>query len=244
MLFQMCYGPEIVSIYEHIRSRSGVTLDELCQSYQYRPDGDIRSLIEITLTFLSDLALIADREEQYVALGTGWDDLAFFSKLNQIGQEETPDSLNHVFARMFYQLFVVPDRMYIRNVHYHVNQQFEKTVVGQEKVNAWKRIMECFGLGYRAYSGFYALPQLRLMELFLNRSGQWEGPLQQYCEEHIDPILPCVYQGRIYSGILAGLNFLDKRGQIKLSRKQDLPYPSYGPDHGWNWIQVMEVSAR
>ncbi|TCP53885.1 hypothetical protein EV586_105231 [Tumebacillus sp. BK434] len=240
MLFQMCYGPELESIYEVVRRSPDCTLDDLQMKFQYAEEGDIRSLIEGAVTVLTDLGLVYDREGKFCSQGDAWDVIDVLLRLRRVGNESEEATFDHVFSHMYYELFVKSNTMFIKNLHHQTNQRFPDTLVGKEKVNAWKRMMEFFGVGHRVYSGFYALPQLRLMERFIERSGEWSGPLHQYCQEQIHPVLPCVHNGDVFRGVIYGLSFLDKQGVIRLTRKQDLPYSSYGPQHQWNWIEVGE----
>ncbi len=238
MLFQMCYGPEIPSVYEVICMQPDITLEELKVTFSYSEKSDITSLIENTLSFLEALQLLEKKENGYFSLTSEWDDLFFLKRLADIRKMELNNSLNYVFSSLYFELYVKPNKMYIDDLHYYVNKAFSDTVVGKEKINAWKRIMECFGLGYRMYSGFYALPHPNLFRKLVSNQGSWDGPLIQYCQEVIHPIVPCVWAGQIFTGTLMALNLLHKEKKVRLERKQDLPYPSYGPEQQWNWITI------
>lgn len=239
VLFQMCYGPEIEQIYNVIAQRPGITLMDLKTKFQYREEGDISSLIESVLVFLSELNMIDSEEGQYRASEREWSTIELLKRFQQLAKEEQKDSLNYVFCTIYEQLFVKPNKLFITNMHYPLNRDYERTLIGHEKINAWKRMMECFGLGRRVYSGFYALPHLPLLKNLVEYLGPWEGPLHQYCEEKINPILPCVTsEGHIFNGVLYGLFYLGEKKQIKIDHKQDLPYKSYGQKHEWNWIAV------
>ncbi|RNB92525.1 hypothetical protein EDM56_02185 [Brevibacillus fluminis] len=240
MLFQMCYGPEIQTIFESIRRNPGLSRCQLKHTYQYQEEGDISSLIDGALVILKDLNYIHDENGFLYSNDVDWKVTDIFRKLNRISQTEEEETLNFVFSTMYDQVFVKPDKMFVVNIHYQVNSKFSKTMVGHEKINAWKRIMEFLGLGRRVYSGFYALPQLSLLQEIVREAGEYEGGLQPYCERVIQPILPCITsQGNIFKGILYGLLALNDQRIIEISCKQDLPYKSYGPNHEWNWIKVQ-----
>ncbi|ERM19688.1 hypothetical protein [Brevibacillus laterosporus] len=246
MLFQMCYGPEIEVIYEELRANDGMDTNGLKTKFQYREEGDITSLIECALTVLEDLQFIyKDKARFYVSQNKAWSNKEVFLRLREIStSDDIPsDSLDNIFATIFEQFFVKPDRLFVSNIHYQVNSQLMKTVVGHEKVNAWKRMMECWGLGRRVYSGFYALPQLSLMRSIIERNEAWEGGLHLFCEKFIHPVIPCLTsEGNIYKGIIFSLMGLDEAGEIELSYVQDLPYKSYGPKNTLNWIKVERRS--
>ncbi|SMP32046.1 MULTISPECIES: hypothetical protein [Laceyella] len=238
MLFQMCYGPEIPSIYEMIKENPRITIDELKEIFQYTTATDISSLIENTISFLMTIQFIEKKESGYLAICGDWDVIMFLKRLVEISKNEPTNSLNYVFTTLYYELFIKPNKLYIEDVHYSVNKHFNEIMVGKEKINAWKRIMEFFGLGYRMYTGFYALPHLSLLQQLVKRSGSFSGSLYQYCLDNIHPIIPCIHQGQIFDGLLMGLSFLNKEEIIHLERKQDLPYPSFGSKQQWNWITI------
>lgn len=238
----MSYGPEIESVYEEIRRNPGQDLVSIKQKFQYFETGDITSLIECALSVLQDLQFIfKDKAHYFVLNDQAWRNKEVFSRLSKIFKQDpvSDESLNYIFASLFEQLFVKPDRMFVTNIHYQVNSKFNKTLVGHEKINAWKRMMECWGLGRRLYSGFYALPQQTLMQDIVSGIEKWEGALHPFCENIIHPILPCVTsEGRIFRGVIFCLMALHHENRIQLSYKQDLPYKSYGPQNELNWITI------
>jgi hypothetical protein len=235
----MCYGPELESIFETIRRQPGQDITMLKQNYQYVKEGDITSLIDSALTMLEDLEFVRREGTRYFTLeDRSWSNKEVFLKLQRISQLND-ESLNYVFASLYEQIFVKPDRMFATNIHYQINSKFTKTMVGHEKINAWKRMMECWGLGRRVYSGFYALPHLTLLQEIISEIGEWEGGLHPFCDKNIKPILPCVTsEGNIFRGTIYGLMALHDQNVLEISYKQDLPYKSYGPNNEWNWIKI------
>lgn len=243
MLFQMCYGPEIEAIYETIRRYPGLTTQALRQNYQYTEEGDISSLIDGAITVLLDLQFIRKDETGLTVIEDRlWSNKEVFKRLQDIirSENEQSFSMNHIFSTLYDQAFVKPDKMFATNIHYYVNSRYERTMVGHEKINAWKRMMECWGLGRRVYSGFYALPHLSLLQEIINDVGEWEGGLHPFCEKFIHPILPCITEeGQIFKGTIFGLMGLHNKC-LEISYKQDLPFKSYGPNQEWNWIQLRK----
>lgn len=243
MLFQMCYGPEIESIYETIRKNPVVDVQTLKQNYQYNEEGDISSLIDGALTILLDLHFIRKEERNLIVTEDKcWSNQEVLSRLRSISQSETnnDENLNFVFSSLYEEIFVKQDKMFVTNIHYHVNSRFMKTMVGHEKINAWKRMMECWGLGRRIYTGFYALPHQSLLKEIVLNVGEWEGGLHPFCEKYIHPIFPCITsEGMIFRGVIFGLMGLHNKA-VEISYKQDLPFKSYGPNQEWNWIQLRK----
>ncbi len=242
MLFQMCYGPEVQEVYEFIRNKPGIDITILAEKFRYMETDKISSLIESALTILVDLQFVYRAGKNYYPVEDRlWSNREVILKLQKIvlSGKQKDESLNYVFASMYDQLFVKPDTLFVTNLHYQVNRKFNKTLIGHEKINAWKRMMECWGLGRRVYSGFYALPHFSLLSEIINYAGEWEGGLHPFCETIINPILPCVTdEGNIFKGLIYGLIFLHDLNVLHISYKQDLPYKSYGPNNEYNWIKL------
>jgi hypothetical protein len=240
-LFQMCYGPEIHSIFWTIQRNPEIGMDELVRKFQYLPEGNITSLVDAVIKFLLELEVIQiDHAKKLWTKETDLGMMDIFNRFNKIAEKyNDPINPNFVFTTMFYELFVKTGNLYIKDLHFETNKIFTKVSVSQEKINAWKRMMEYFGLGYRYYNGgFYALPQLKLMRNLVNYTRNWEGPLQIFFENHINPIIPCIYNGNVFNGFVYGVLNLHEMGSVKLSRKQDLPFLSYGDKKEWNWISI------
>lgn len=238
VLFQMCYGPEIKSIFEVISNRNGCTLSQLQQNFQYDEKGDISSLLDGVLKFLKEIKFITDNQGKYEAITSSWSVIDIFIRLRSIEKNIEEFNLNYVFVTMYEQLFVQKNQMYISDLYQEANSHYKEIPISEEKINAWKRMMEFFGLGYRVYSGFYALPHLQLIKDILHLTGEWEGPLQLLLQNKINPILPCINSGQAYIGLIHSLTYLHEINKIQLQKKQDLPYNQYGPDNSWNWVRI------
>lgn len=245
-LFQICYGPEIGAILQTVQRYPGISREALITKYQYQPEGDISSLMDAALIFLINLNYIEidSLKNVWPLKETEVKIINYHERLKEIAEETSnPADPNYVFSNMYYQLFVVPNQLYVKDIHYEANLKFEKLAISQEKVNAWKRIMEYFGLGYRVYGGFYALPHIHLMEMSVKKIGEWEGPLQVLFEKKLDPFIPCVYKGTVFNGMIYSILNLGKGNTLKLSKKQDLPYQSFGEQKQWNWVKLGGDSA-
>ncbi|RFU70005.1 hypothetical protein [Bacillus sp. V59.32b] len=239
-LFQICYGPEIQSIFEVINKQPGIKFQELVKKFQYEENGDITSLVEAVGKFLVNLGFIEiDENKRIFPLIKKFSKLETLKRLTEISNSiKDPSDQNYVFSSLYYELFIRHNELYIKNLHYETNLHYEKCVVSHEKINAWKRIMQYLGLGYRVYGGFYALPHLDLIVDIIQLHQNWEGPFQEFIEKNVDPIIPCVFNGNAYNGVVYGLINLSSTDLIELSKKQDLPFHSYGERKEWNWIKV------
>ncbi|MEC1071406.1 hypothetical protein [Priestia megaterium] len=213
--------------------------------FQYNSEGDITSLVEAVVQFLYSLGAIdINDKKQISSKETQLDVIDIHLQLSKIAQNlNEPSNPNYIFATMFYELFVKSNNLFIHDLHFETNNRFKRISISQEKINAWKRMMEYFGLGYRYNGGFYALPQYKLIKDLINYIGDWEGPLHVFFEDKVHPIIPCVYKGNVYNGIIFSILNLNSSHQIQLTRKQDLPFQSYGEKSEWNWITVRSESC-
>ncbi len=243
MLFQMCYGPEVKSVYNVIRRNPGLTIDDLCQRFQYHPAGSIVSLLQGVIVLLSDLDMIRVSDGYRVTVDEPWNPVKISYKIFDLRHHVADSALDYAFTHIYEDLFVLPDQLFVPNLHVAVNMKYEQLAIGEEKINAWKRMMEYFGLGYRLYSGFYAIPHLRLLTDIIGQVDHWDGPLHRFCEDVINPNLPCLTASRaVFSGTIFALTHLHRQGSIHLARQQDLPYPSYGEDK-WNWVTITNTGV-
>jgi hypothetical protein len=240
-LFQICYGPEILAINNTIYSEPGVTRKEIIENYQINHGNDISSLVDAVLNFLLNLELIKFDQEKGLWPESDYslEKLDYIVRLNKI-KNNLSDISDHnlVFSRIYYDSFVIPNQLFVKDLYYVTNLNYEKVVISHEKINAWKRIMEYLGLGFRMYGGFYALPQPTLMKDIVNRIGSWEGPLQQYFEKQIHKYIPCNHNGSLFRGVVFSILNLNDYENVTLSKKQDLPFSSFGDNYEFNWIKV------
>lgn len=244
-LFQICYGPEIHSVFHTIQKYPNIRMSDLVNKFQYKPEGNITSLIEAVLQFLQALEVIdIDKYKQISTKETRLDFIDIHLRFNTIADKlNDPSNPNYVFTTMFFDLFVKPNTLFIHDLHFETNNRFKSISISQEKINAWKRIMEYLGLGYRYNGGFYALPQYKLIKHLINYIGDWEGPLHLFFEDKIHPIIPCVYKGNVYNGVIYSILNLNDSHKIQLTRKQDLPFQAYGEKKEWNWITVRSEAS-
>ncbi|MCS0671609.1 hypothetical protein [Cytobacillus firmus] len=240
-LFQICYGPEITSIMKTIQKHPGISKADLIQKFQYDNQGDISSLVEATLNFLLNLNFIktSNKKEFVPIFNEEIKEISFLKRLKEITDKaDDADDPNVIFSTLYLKLFIISNELYLKDLYYEANLLFEKMAISQEKINAWKRIMEYFGLGYRVYGGFYALPKLKIIEDIIEEIGEWEGPLQVFFEEKINPIIPCVYNRNVFKGMIYVFLNLHEQEIIKLSKMQDLPHTSFGEKNEWNWVKI------
>jgi hypothetical protein len=151
--------------------------------------------------------------------------------------------LDLLYVQILARLFISPSRMWIDDLHAAVNQLDLAQQVGgvsQEKVGAWKRVMEFLGVGYRVANGFYCLYRPELVESVARQWADREGPLQAFLERHMQNWLPCLSDsGEISLSALYPLGWLAETGSLSLFSKQDSPFRPYGGDRRLRGIKLL-----
>lgn len=248
MLFLTVYGPELESLFYYIHKytqREGLVSREQLYS-AYLPQtalahrGQTKN-IEDAINYLKAARLIGG-DKTYFCMQPNVDMLMPFSTLllRQFRQLEHVSTqlplLDLLYITLLEQLYIAPNRVWISDLHAAVNQLGLAQQIGgisQEKIGAWKRVMEFLGLGYRMGSGFYCLYQPELLHAIALRWPLTEGTLQEFFEGHLQSWLPCLTRrGEVAQPVVHALEHLTQKGSIDLHSKQDSPArPYFGTRH-------------
>ena len=160
--------------------------------------------------------------------------------------ERTPSTLSAydlLYITLLEDLYIKPHRVWISDVHAEANQLALAQQIGgisQEKIGAWKRVMEFLGVGYRMGSGFYCLFRPELVENVVQCWPVIQGTLQEFLEEYLQNWFPCLSaQGDIAPSIAATLEQLADNGFIRLSPQQDSPSRPYFGNRYLKGIEVL-----
>jgi len=268
MLFSTVYGPELESLYRYIKKytqlQKGVSCEQIYSLYlpakvESKP-GQTKN-IEDALGFLYSAGLVAgDRTCYYVPIMDTADlDITISSSLSQpelsfplilLLQFKKMQEASHVlppldllYVTLLEQLFIKPDQIWISDVHSAVNKLSLANTVGgvsQEKVNAWKRVMEFLGLGYRASGGFYCLYQPQLLYSLGRLWRTSKGPLQPFLEDHLALWMPCLSErGDIATSLKHPFEWLERKGRLTLFSQQDFPFRAYFGNRRVKGIELL-----
>ena len=144
--------------------------------------------------------------------------------------------LDLLYITLLEQLYIAPNRVWISDLHAATNQlglAQQSGGISQEKIGAWKRVMEFLGIGYRMGSGFYCLYQPELLHVIALRWSLTEGTLQEFFEGHLQSWIPCLTgRGEVAQPVVHALEHLAQKGSIDLHSKQDSPSrPYFGTCH-------------
>ncbi|GAB6179927.1 hypothetical protein JCM14036_12460 [Desulfotomaculum defluvii] len=248
MLFKTIYGPELQSIYEFIYINGPVEKDTLYGSYLPIIEGEMgpRANLDDAITFLVSSGLInRNNLGKYEAVGSPVGNFKVHLLRNlrniQVGSQTTSHPMDPWYLELVERIFILPNRLVGFKLHQTANSIDAPEVFSEEKINAWRRVIEYLGLGGRIASGFMCCYKPELISEIIDMWDEDEGPVQLLLEEHLSKYLPWQNEGGdISQSLIIPLLILAKEGLISLEQKQDLPYKSYLGDMSIKWIRKGE----
>lgn len=259
MLFLTVYGPELASLFGYIQSRAGgaaVSREQIYDAYVpqlARPSQGQRKNIEDALGFLQAARLIEGERFFAPCVQAEEASLPFavllLRRLRQLELQQALHlpPLDLLYIQLLERLFIAPDRLWIHDLHTAVNQldlAQQAGGVSQEKIGAWKRVMEFLGAGYRVGNGFYCLYR---PELLLSIARQWaatEGTLQDFLERHLHQWIPCLTtRSDVARSASHALEWLAGTGSLAFSPRQDSPSRPYFRDR-LRGISVLAATSK
>jgi hypothetical protein len=237
MLFLTVYGPELESlflyIHNHASKQDGVDQAQLHAMFVPQTSkvskGQTKN-IEDALNYLKSIGLIEGNKTYFSRIESSSTlpfALLLLRQFRHMQQSSSDDIMtDRLYVMLLEQLYTLQDRVWISDVHAAANQLELAQKLGgvsQEKIVAWKRVMEFLGLGYRMGKGFYCLYH---PELVLLLARQWEkkrGTLQEFLEEHLQSWIPCLTdRGELARPMAHTLEYLEQQGGVlRLEVKQD-----------------------
>src|SRR5947209_19325743 len=255
MLFLTVYGPELESLFRYIHKYThndgSVSREELYSAYLPQTalarKGQTKN-IEDALNYLKAARLIRGDKEPFYMQADVDVSLPFAALLlRQFRQLEHDTAqlplLDLLYITLLEQLYIAPNRVWISDLHAAANQlglAQQTGGISQEKIGAWKRVMEFLGLGYRMGSGFYCLYQPELLHAIALRWSLTEGTLQEFFEGYLQSWVPCLTgRGEVAQSVASALEPLSQQGTIYLHAKQDSPSRPYFGTHHLSGIQVL-----
>ncbi len=254
MLFLTVYGPELESLFYYIHKytqREGsVSRERLYSAYLPRTalahKGQTKN-IEDAIHYLKAARLIGG-DKAYFCMQPNVDMRMPFAALllRQFRQLEHVSTqlplLDLLYITLLEQLYIAPNRVWIGDLHAATNQLGMAQQIGgisQEKIAAWKRVMEFLGIGYRMGSGFYCLYQPELLYAIALQWPLTEGTLQEFFEGHLQSWVPCLTgRGEVARPVVHALEHLAQKGSIGLYSKQDSPSRPY---FGTRYLRGIKV---
>lgn len=245
MLFKTVYGPELECIYEYLKQAGPSDRKGLYRAFVPLVDGEMgpRTNLEDALTFLMSGGVIKKSESGTYEADYGGDlsfRLLLLSNLRrmQLGSLDPGHPMDPWYLGLVDWLFVRPSRTLSFGLHQLANALDIPEVLSEEKINAWRRVLEFLGLGGRLASGFLCSYRPELILEVINLWGEEEGPIQSLLEEHISKFFPWESEGEdIAPPLSIPLKMLARWGYIRLDGRHDLPSRSYFGDEKIKWVR-------
>lgn len=243
MLFLTVYGPELESLYFYVQKytslQGSVSREQIYSVYLPRTvpkQGGQTKNLEDAVNYLKAARLIDGDKALSSTHLDAEAHIPFASLLlHQLRhlEQSSPQlpPLDLLYITLLERLFIAPNRMWISDLHAVTNQLELAQQVGgisQEKIGAWKRVMEYLGVGYRMGGGFYCLYRPELLEAIIQQWDLSEGTLQEFFERHLQSWIPALTsRGDAALSVTHGLEWLAQSGKIRFVAKQDSPSRPY-----------------
>lgn len=251
MLFRTVYGPELAAVYFYIQEYGPSTQKELFNIFGGVSDKKKSSPanLEDALGFLEASEIICKDNQRWSTEYIMENEIAFkvelLNKLRVIQKSKSKkerNPLDKYYIEFIDLLYIRPNRAFNNELHLKVNSLDVPIPCSDEKVNAWRRVLEYLNVGTRSYDGLNILYSNDLVKSILSKWEESEGPLQSFLEQCFDKYLPWKTQkGDIAYALANTLHSLEDEGIIVMSTKQDLPSKSYLGNRKIKWIQRRNI---
>lgn len=243
MLFRTVYGPELQAVYTFVTRRGVATTESLQRWFvQEQVTTTEGANLGEAMAFLLALKLLhRDHEQPETLFATPVPEfrLGVLERLNEVHEQpnEHTHELDPWFSGILRQCFVKPNHLYVQDLHRVVNAEKLPVPCSEEKVTAWRRVMEYLGCGRRMGPGFLATYRVELVKAILRRWAR-EGPLEDFLRfaERYIPTLTST--GDISEAISNPLLHLEALGHLKLSTRGDFAGRAYLGERRLKWISM------
>jgi len=243
MLFKTVYGPELQCLFEFIAKFGPLEKDALYNNFLPMVNGqpgNSTNLDDAIHFLLSSGVLRKNNTGKYQAINVEKDfkmNLLVNLRLLQTGKVESTDRLDPWYLGLIENAYIIPNKKVLFDLHQLFNALWLPAVLSEEKVNAWKRVLEFIGLGYRVFGGFYCIYSLQLVRDIVDSWEEAQGPLQNFLEDCFSLYLPWqTKNGDIAGALWSPLEELERQGYITLVAKQDSPSRAYGGQRRVKWL--------
>lgn len=247
MLFRTIYGPELESVYLWLQQKGCQNNTQLGAAFGTIIDGraSASTNLEDALYFLMTCGLVLRKNDgNWVNSKSGMDSkklkMAILCSLRTIqisNNSSSENVLDPYFLGVLDQLFIQTDICFRSSLHSDINGLGLPAPCSEEKVNAWRRVLEYLGVGIRGYGGFHAQYSEDLVLGILEDWSEQSGPMQSFLENHFNRYLPWRNNnGDVGLVLKLTLLSLEQQGFLKMTQKQDMPRKSYLGEAKIKWI--------
>lgn len=241
MLFETVYGPELECVYAFIGAHSTDTAPiSRAALYEMMVPGATAGHVknaQDAVAFLRSACLVGEDGRGLWVERRGRFRPALLRQLRRIQANQDADPLDRLYMSLVERLFVQPNRLYRADLHAAANS-LDAPPISQERINAWARVLESFGLGCRVAGGFQCAytPSLIAELLAEHPPGLYE------IDRLLDDVLGAYLPVRTRDGGLAltlhgALFQLHEDRVARFMRLQDSPARPFGGD-GYTHLRI------
>ena len=239
MLFKTIYGPELHTVFNFIFSNGSAGKELLYESFLPVINGELapKTNLDDAISFLISANLVIKNDlGKYEVEPCENFRLHLLENIRdiQLGRVLPRHPLDPWYLNLIDEIFVKPNRLLAFRLHQLTNATNVPEVLSEERVNAWRRVIEYLGLGSRMNSGFLCSYDPQLIWEILLKWNQSEGSLEILLDEQISKYLPWRNKdGDISDALRIPLQILVRENFIRLEKRQDSPYRGYLSDYKW-----------
>ena len=226
-----------------------VERDVLYRAFLPMVDGEIgsRTNFDDALTFLFSGGVITKNDSgKFVAIGgnISFNVLLLLNMRNlQLGRQDPSHPMDPWYLGLIESLFIIPNLPLVFRLHQLANSLDIPEILSEEKINAWKRVLEFLGLGNRLSTGFLCCFKPELIWDIICLWEEDQGPVQLFLDKHFSNFLPWENEkGDIAQSLRIPLMILAREGYIQFEQKQDLPNKCYLGNENIKWIRKVVSS--
>jgi hypothetical protein len=246
LLFSTVYGPELESIYRYIEEFGSLNRNDIILAFTGVDTGNKASPanVEDAISFLKSAGMIKIKSEKYQANFKVIDSVDFKMSLIKLinNLDKSHSKLDKFYFKIVDLLFVKQNILFHNDLHKAVNSLELPFPCSEEKINAWRRVLEYLGLGTRGFAGMVIQYDCELVKRIIAKWDENEGPLQHFLHQVFNIYLPwSTYEGEISDALRLPLLRLVDQGAISLHTKQDLPLRSYFGRERIKWLTRKEI---
>lgn len=184
MLFKTVYGAELGCIHQFLLKNGPTEKEVLYQSFLPLVDGELgsRTNIDDALIFLiSSQTVIKNKRGKFEVVADKNFKLRCLKNIRQIqiGNLIPIHKLDPWYFGLLDELYIRPNQVMNFSLHQKANTTNVSEVLSEERINAWRRVLEYFRLGRRVMAGFMCSydPSVGVGDIF--RMGEEGRPLRR-----------------------------------------------------------------
>jgi hypothetical protein len=230
MLFETVYGPELERVHATVRMLAGAGSVDRAAIFEYlvpRGAAGVTKNVLDAISFLRSAGLLSGHDTLHAIDARPFRPV-LLRQLRRIQTDPSAPPLDRLYLQIVEDLFVRPNRVFRRDVHSAINTTGALPLT-KERLAAWARVLEYFGLGTRIEGGYQCAYTPDLLREIFEAHAIDRSEIESALRDIVDLYLPTrTAQGDASHAVWIPLAFLAEMGEIRLHSLQDSPARRYG----------------